>query len=318
MLKSGPGDGAASLWLSTKDASTPSTTVSSSEWASSPPPAPRVINGVAIVLHGAVTLVGPDLTVTSTHFGPLVQGQTGATYTLTVANAGNMPTRGVVTMTDTLPEGLTATTLSGVGWSCTLTLLSCTRSDVLAAGATYPPVTLRVNVASEAAATVTNLAIVNGNEINIGNDTASDPTLILVPGAFNIPTFVQVNSAVPQSSPSVVTVTYPLAQAAGDLNVVVVGWSDSTRQVQSVSDTNGNVYAVAVGPTVKAGSLTQAIYYAADIRPAPAGANAVTVTFDGAPAFPDIRIAEYSGIDPVNRSTPVAAQGIAKRATAVR
>ena len=39
-------DGDASLWISTKPGSAPSTTVSSSGWAS------RVINGVAITLHG--------------------------------------------------------------------------------------------------------------------------------------------------------------------------------------------------------------------------------------------------------------------------
>jgi fibronectin type 3 domain-containing protein len=109
-------------------------------------------------------------------------------------------------------------------------------------------------------------------------------------------TFVQVNSATPQSSSSSVAVRYTGAQTVGDLNVVVVGWNDTTAQVQAVVDTLGNTYQRAVGPTVLSGSATQSIYYAANIAAASANSNTVTVTFSAAAAFPDIRIAEYRGI----------------------
>src|SRR5258706_1112557 len=108
--------------------------------------------------------------------------------------------------------------------------------------------------------------------------------------------FVQVNSATPQSSATTVTVRYASAQAAGDLNVVVVGWNDATALVSSVADTLGNTYVRAVGPTVRAGSATQSIYYAANIAAAAANANTVTVTFNVAAVNADIRIAEYRGI----------------------
>ena len=39
--------------------------------------------------------------------------------------------------------------------------------------------------------------------------------------------FVQVNSAVPQTPQSVVSVPFNSAQTEGNLNVVVVGWNDS-------------------------------------------------------------------------------------------
>src|SRR6516164_8228705 len=90
--------------------------------------------------------------------------------------------------------------------------------------------------------------------------------------------FVQAASAVPQSSPTSVAVAYAQAQAAGDFNVVVVGWNSATGQVQAVTDTNGNTYVLAVGPTVSPGFATQSIYYAANIAAAAAGANTVTVT----------------------------------------
>ena len=48
------------------------------------------------------------------------------------------------------------------------------------------------------------------------------------------------------------------------------------------------------------GRLTQSIYYAKNIAAAAAEANTVTVTFSGAATAPDVRIAEYRGLDPVN------------------
>ena len=99
-------------------------------------------------------------------------------------------------------------------------------------------------------------------------------------------------------------------QVAGNLNVVVVGASDATAQVQSVRDTKNNSYVKAVGPTVHSSGYALSIYYAANILAAAAGANTVTVTFAAAVRFPDIRIAEYAGIDPANPLDGVsAAQG---------
>src|SRR6185369_1791361 len=126
----------------------------------------------------AITQV-PDVTVTKTHVGGFTQGQTGAAYTLTVRNSGAGSTSGAVSVVDTLPAGLTATALTGTGWSCTLATLTCTRSDALAAGTNYPAVTVTVTVASTAPASVTNQATVSGGgETNTANNSASDPTAI--------------------------------------------------------------------------------------------------------------------------------------------
>jgi hypothetical protein len=109
--------------------------------------------------------------------------------------------------------------------------------------------------------------------------------------------YVQSNYADPQTSNTSVSIPYTAAQTAGDLNVVVVGWCDSTSQVSSVMDTNGNAYTLAVGPTVQPGFMSQSIYYLKNIAGAAANGNTVTVTFNAAVAFPDIRILEYSGAD---------------------
>ena len=119
--------------------------------------------------------------------------------------------------------------------------------------------------------------------------------------------FVQGNSADPQGQNTQVAVTYAAAQAAGDLNVVVVGWHDSAAQVSSVTDSMGNSYALAVGPTVQSGTATQAIHYAKNIVGAAAGGNRVTVVFNVGANSPDIRIAEYAGVDPNNPVDVVAA-----------
>ena len=81
---------------------------------------------------------GSDLT--KSHAGNFSQGQVGATYTLTAHNVGAAATGGFfVTVTDTLPASLSATAMGGPGWVCTPATTSCTRSDTLAAGASYPP-----------------------------------------------------------------------------------------------------------------------------------------------------------------------------------
>ena len=121
----------------------------------------------------------PDLTITKTHSGNFTQGQTGATYTITVSNSGSGPTSGTVTVTETLPSGLTATAISGSGWTCTQPSGPCTRSDVLAPGGSYPVITLTVTVAGNAPASVTNsAAVAGGGEVTTGNNTANDPTTI--------------------------------------------------------------------------------------------------------------------------------------------
>ena len=112
--------------------------------------------------------------------------------------------------------------------------------------------------------------------------------------------FVQVSSAVPSSAQLSVSATYVGAQTAGDTNVVAIGWNDSSSSVTSVTDTNGNTYTAAVGPTVQAGFATQIVYVGRNIVAAAAGANTVTVTFNTAVPFADLRILEYRGLDPAS------------------
>jgi hypothetical protein len=113
-------------------------------------------------------------------------------------------------------------------------------------------------------------------------------------------TFVQVADYSHNQGISQPTLGIPIAnQAAGDLNVVAIGWYDSTTQISAVHDSNGNTYAQAVAPISVSGqnALTQCIYFAAGIA---SGNNTVTVDWNSTPDTPDVRVLEYSGLDPSN------------------
>ena len=95
-----------------------------------------------------------DLTLTKSHTGNFTQGQVGATYTITARNIGAAPTTGTVTVVDNFPPDLIPTAAAGTGWTCNISTntATCTRSDALAPAASYPPITLTVNVAPTAPA----------------------------------------------------------------------------------------------------------------------------------------------------------------------
>jgi hypothetical protein len=100
-----------------------------------------------------------------------------------------------------------------------------------------------------------------------------------------------------------VVIPFTALQTAGNLNVVVVGWNDSSATIAGVADSNGNTYVLA-GSTVSTpvpapgGAsqvvVSQAIYYATNIN---AGVNTVTATFNQSTAVQSVRIVEYSGLD---------------------
>jgi uncharacterized repeat protein (TIGR01451 family) len=124
----------------------------------------------------------PDLTINKIHSNNFVQGQTG-TYQIFVTNVGTKVTSGTVTVTDTLPTGLSAVSMTGIGWSCTLgTPLTCTSSDAVDFNFSFQTITLVVNVALGAPASVTNTATVSGGgDTNSANNTVNDFTLIAAP-----------------------------------------------------------------------------------------------------------------------------------------
>ena len=150
------------------------------------------IAGVAVTVNEA-GVVG-SLSITKMHTGNLAQGQTGATYTVTVWNwVGAAATSGTVTVTETVPAGLTLVSMAGTGWTCPAGGSSCTRSDGLAAGASYPAITVTVNVAANAQSQVTNQVSVSGG--GSAAASASDPTTIIANVTAPLPTIKGVTNA---------------------------------------------------------------------------------------------------------------------------
>ncbi len=122
-----------------------------------------------------------SLIITKTHNGDFERRQQGATYTIVVSDDPNAgPTIGDVTVVDTLPDvehTLQPTAIGGAGWTCSLATLTCTRNDQLAPGASYPPITLTVDVPQNIRANVVNSATVSGGG-DLNTHTANDPTHI--------------------------------------------------------------------------------------------------------------------------------------------
>ena len=117
-----------------------------------------------IFVDGGLLPILPNLTIAKTHSGNFIQGQSGATYSIGVSNgAGAGATSGLVTVTDTVPSGLTFVSMAGAGWTCPGTATNnCTRTDALVGGISYPPITTTVNVGVNATSPQVNMAGVSG------------------------------------------------------------------------------------------------------------------------------------------------------------
>ena len=125
---------------------------------------------------------GPDLVASKATNSTYRQGGTGE-FTVSISNLGGTSTAGAVTLTEQPPVGMTVTSMSGTGWNYDADTLSCSRSDVLAAGEAYPPIAVSVSLATYAATTLTNAATVSGGgDVNAGNNTA-ERTVTVTPAS---------------------------------------------------------------------------------------------------------------------------------------
>ena len=276
--------------------------------------APASVTNTATVSGGGALLpaTATDLTtilyvqwdITKDHAGDFQQGDASDTYTITVTNAGTGPTNGTVTVTDPLPTGLSPTeadngTINGWSVSYVAQTVTATRSDVLAAGDSYPDLTLTVAVADNAPASVTNTATVSGGRALLPA-TATDLTTILYVqwditkdhvgdfqqgDASDTYTITVTNTGTGPTNGSLVTVTDPLptglSPTAAD-NGTINGWSVS-YVAQTITATRSDV--LAAGDSYPDLTLTVAV---ADNAPASV-TNTATVSGGGASCRPPPR-----------------------------
>ena len=126
-----------------------------------------------------------NLGITASHAGSFVVGQTGQ-YTINVSNAAGFEREdNTVRVNATLPAGFTFNAGTGTGWSCSAAaqVVTCTHAPILNAGASFPPLTLRVNVLEAAVPSVDFTATVSSTSFDSvpANNTATDPTNIQFP-----------------------------------------------------------------------------------------------------------------------------------------
>jgi Galactose oxidase-like, Early set domain/IPT/TIG domain len=293
--------------------------------ASAPPPTVSTVTpntgssngGTGLTITGTNFLAGATVSLGGTAAtGVTVVNSTSITATTAAHSAGAVNV--VVTNTDaqsgTLPNGYTyitpdpAPTVTSVapntGTTAGGTSVNISGTGFLA-GATVKmggTSATGVTVLNSTTITATTLAHAAGAvSVVVTNSDAQAGTL---PNGYTYTTgtgggpiaFVQINAATPQTPSGSIILSYPLAQTAGNLNILAVGWNDTTSTVTSVSDSRGNTYSQA-GTTISGTGLRQAIYFAKNIL---AGSNTVTVSFNQAAAYVDVRILEYSGLDPTN------------------
>jgi hypothetical protein len=144
-----------------------------------PDPVTVTVQGPNSVTCTNQAITGPNLTLDKTGPASAIEGTSGHSYSIVVGNNGNAPTSGSVTVSDTLPNGLTGVTIGGTGWTCNPTAIagptaassfSCSRADALPAGSSYPAITVGFTAPDGACGSITNVASVSG-----GGDTGTDP-----------------------------------------------------------------------------------------------------------------------------------------------
>ena len=185
--------------------------------------------------------IAKDLNLAMTHVGVMDPGQ-NASYVLDVTNIGTAAESGPITVTDTLPAGLTYVSGAGTGWVCSAVgqAVTCTRAGSLAAGAAAATLTLTVAVSPTTFA-ISNTATVAGNGADgtPANNTATDTYNMtadlsltktrgaaLVPGT-NATYTLNVTNAGPNVAPQPITITDTLPAGLTFVSGVGTGWSCS-------------------------------------------------------------------------------------------
>jgi hypothetical protein len=213
----------------------------------------------------------PVLGITKSHTGNFGQGQQNAQYTVLTSNTGTGSSVDPVTVTETVPSGETLVSMSGSGWTCTLSSSSCTRSDALAAAMSYGAITVTVNVATNASSPQVNTAIVSGG--GASSATATDSTTIV--SQVSVPNVVGDTQA---------AATAAITSAGLVVGTVTVAFSSTVPSGNVISESP------AAGTLVVAGSVVNLV-----VSTGPGGTPAVvSVTPDPATGLSNTFVLTFS------------------------
>ncbi len=145
--------------------------------------APDDINSANNTANDVTNIISnPDLTVAKTHSpASFTVGDASDQIPITVSNIGPGASSGTITVTDTLPTGLTFVNSTTAGWSCSsgnpnAQTVKCTSTSVINAVNGTSQVVLNVSVANSTSTPLTNNVAVacSCTETNTNNNTATD------------------------------------------------------------------------------------------------------------------------------------------------
>ena len=228
-----------------------------------------------------------------------------ATYTLTLDNNGPQGAAGPITLTNTLPAGLTYTSVTGTGsWVCSTLaqVATCTWAGTYNKNSPTT-ITIVASITNAAPTSVTNVATVSYpglDDSNLANNTASTTSAVTVRSVATTPdgatisrlpsngtnytqTFVVTNTGTVSDSYNLVATVAP----AGIVTIVsvagVAGSTATTTPVAAAATRNvAVVYSVATGAATGAGAtLTLTATSIATSSSSNAGDLTVTVTRAG-------------------------------------
>jgi uncharacterized repeat protein (TIGR01451 family) len=165
-----------------------------------------------------------DLSLSKVHNGSSFTAGGNGTYTLSVLNNGPSTATNTITVTDTLPAGLTYVSAAGTGWSCGAAgqTVTCTRPGPLASGATAPAITLTAAVSASAPATLTNTANASSTDFDnvSGNNSSTDIVSVLQPPIITLTKSVNTPTAAPGSG-LIYTIYYRNLGGSSASNLVI-------------------------------------------------------------------------------------------------
>jgi len=247
------------------------------------------------------TVRAPSLQTSKSDNGPWTIGQSGAQYTIGVANLGAAPTMGTITVRDTLPGNLTLRAApTGSGWNCSGSAgvsVVCSTTAVIAAGASAPTISVPVTIGAGTPVGTDSISNVagsfgGGDPVHTGPGSASNsaadtttinplPTLIVTgagapvtPGTTATDTFTLTNTS---SQPGKFNIASPPSIVGPGGAITPIGYTLNGAPVPHIPGNTPlqdlQAALAALAPTAAGGSVTVGVRYLV-----PAGAAGLTIT----------------------------------------
>ncbi|TFW17327.1 DUF11 domain-containing protein [Massilia arenosa] len=175
-----------------------------------------------------------------------VLGQTNS-FTLVATNNGPSDEPGTVTVVDTIPNTMSITSASGLGWTCNVAgqTVTCTRPGPVAASTALPAITINVTQTGIFGGTITNTASVSGTNFdNLSGNNAASVNLTMTSMAYAFTDKPCVNNKAFGDAQQTCQLKSWSTISAGDsvTPVYITALSNNVPTALGTSSTNRSVY----------------------------------------------------------------------------